>query len=53
MTPSPSSSPIPSPLAALEALLFIHGEPLSYAKIQTVLGIGARDELAALIAGRH
>lgn len=36
--------------AALEALLFIHGEPLSYKKIQAVLGIGNKEELDALIA---
>jgi len=35
--------------ASLEALLFIHGEPLSYKKIGTVLGI-APDEFAAFIA---
>ncbi len=39
-----------SPLAALEALLFIHGEPLTYKKIQSVLGIEAREEIDALIA---
>ncbi|HUC01766.1 MAG TPA: SMC-Scp complex subunit ScpB [Candidatus Paceibacterota bacterium] len=36
--------------AALEALLFIHGEPLTYKKIQSVLGI-EKDELETLIAG--
>lgn len=35
-------------LASLEALLFIHGEPLSYKKIQGVLGI-YKEELDALI----
>ncbi len=34
--------------ASLEALLFIHGEPLSYKKIQSVLGI-EKEELEALI----
>ncbi len=34
--------------ASLEALLFIHGEPLSYKKIQYVLGI-EKEELEALI----
>jgi segregation and condensation protein B len=34
--------------ASLEALLFIHGEPLSYKKIQSVLGI-EKEELDALI----
>ncbi len=36
--------------AALEALLFIHGEPLTYKKIQSVLGIEGREELDGLIA---
>jgi segregation and condensation protein B len=35
-------------LASLEALLFIHGEPLSYKRIQGVLGI-YKEELDALI----
>lgn len=35
--------------AALEALLFIHGEPLTYKKIQTVLEI-EKEELEALVA---
>ena len=35
--------------ASLEALLFIHGEPLTCKKIEAVLGIG-RDELDAIIA---
>jgi segregation and condensation protein B len=35
--------------ASLEALLFIHGEPLSYKKIQSVLGI-EKEELETLIA---
>ncbi|MDR3582054.1 MAG: SMC-Scp complex subunit ScpB [Candidatus Pacebacteria bacterium] len=39
-----------NPLAALEALLFIHGEPLTHKKIQSVLGIEAREELDTLIA---
>ncbi len=39
-----------NPLAALEALLFIHGEPLTYKKIQSVLGIEGREELDGLIA---
>lgn len=34
--------------AALEALLFIHGEPLTYKKIQSVLGV-ENEELEALI----
>jgi len=34
--------------ASLEALLFIHGEPLSYKKIQSVLGI-EKEELDTLI----
>lgn len=34
--------------AALEALLFIHGEPLTYKKIQSVLGV-EKEELEALI----
>ena len=34
--------------ASLEALLFIHGEPLSYKKIQSVLGI-EKEELEAII----
>ncbi len=36
--------------ASLEALLFIHGEPLSYKKIGTVLGIPP-DELEQVIEG--
>jgi segregation and condensation protein B len=36
--------------ASLEALLFIHGEPLTYKKIGTVLGIPP-DELASFIDG--
>lgn len=39
-----------NPVATLEALLFIHGEPLTYKKIQSVLGIEAREELDALVA---
>jgi segregation and condensation protein B len=39
-----------NPSAALEALLFIHGEPLTYKKIQAVLGIGDKTELEALVA---
>ena len=39
-----------NPLAALEALLFIHGEPLTYKKIQSVLGIETREELEAHVA---
>lgn len=35
--------------ASLEALLFIHGEPLSYKKIQAVLGV-EKEELETLIA---
>lgn len=38
------------PRAALEALLFIHGEPLTYRKIQEVLDIHQRAELDALVA---
>lgn len=34
--------------ASLEALLFIHGEPLSYKKIQSVLGI-EKEELETII----
>jgi len=34
--------------ASLEGLLFIHGEPLSYKKIQSVLGI-EKEELEAII----
>lgn len=48
---SDSENIIPSdPLAALEALLFIHGEPLSYKKIQSVLGIEKIEDLHALVA---
>ena len=36
-------------IAALEALLFIHGEPLTFKKIQSVLGIETREELDALV----
>lgn len=36
-------------LGELEALLFIHGEPISFKKVESVLGIGA-DELTALVA---
>lgn len=39
-----------NPIAALEALLFIHGEPLTYKKIQSVLGIETREELDARVA---
>jgi segregation and condensation protein B len=39
-----------NPIAALEALLFIHGEPLTFKKIQSVLGIETREELDALVA---
>jgi segregation and condensation protein B len=35
-------------LASLEALLFIHGEPLSYKKIESVLGL-KKDEVIPLI----
>jgi len=35
-------------LARLEALLFIHGEPLSYKKIESVLGL-KKDEIPALV----
>jgi segregation and condensation protein B len=45
----PINEPIENPLAALEALLFIHGEPLTYKKIQSVLGIEDREKLNALI----
>jgi segregation and condensation protein B len=38
-----------NPLATLEALFFIHGEPLTYKKIQSVLGIEARKDLDTLI----
>jgi segregation and condensation protein B len=37
-------------IASLEALLFIHGEPLTYKKIGVVLGIEA-DEIDALVLG--
>ena len=40
---------ISDPRAALEALLFIHGEPLSYKKIQAVLGI-EKEDAEALVA---
>lgn len=40
--------PLEHKRASLEALLFIHGEPLSYKKIGTVLGIPP-DELAAFV----
>ncbi len=51
ISPSSSHPASPSsPLAALEALLFIHGEPLGYAKIQAVLGIEKKEDLDALIA---
>ncbi len=46
-TPEPISHTDPS--AALEALLFIHGEPLPYVKVQAVLGIERREDLDALI----
>ena len=36
-------------LASLEALLFIHGEPLSYKKIEAVLGL-KKDEIEAVVA---
>jgi segregation and condensation protein B len=36
-------------LASLEALLFIHGEPLTYKKIESVLGL-KKDELEPVIA---
>jgi segregation and condensation protein B len=35
-------------LAGLEALLFIHGEPITYAKIETVLGL-KKDEIEPLL----
>ncbi|HEX4104343.1 MAG TPA: SMC-Scp complex subunit ScpB, partial [Candidatus Paceibacterota bacterium] len=35
-------------IASLEALLFIHGEPLTYKKISAVLGI-KNDELGPII----
>lgn len=35
-------------LASLEALLFIHGEPLSYKKIEAVLGL-KKDELSPIV----
>jgi segregation and condensation protein B len=35
--------------ASLEALLFIHGEPLAYKKIQAVLGIDKKEDLDVLI----
>ena len=38
-----------NPLAALEAMLFIHGEPLTYKKIQSVLNIEAREDLDKLV----
>jgi segregation and condensation protein B len=38
----------PNNLAALEALLFIHGEPISHKKIESVLGI-EHEECASLI----
>jgi segregation and condensation protein B len=37
-------------LAELEALLFIHGEPITYAKIESVLGL-KKDEIGGLLAG--
>ncbi len=37
-------------LASLEALLFIHGEPLTHKKIRAVLGFGENEDLAGLIA---
>ncbi len=36
-------------LAGLEALLFIHGEPIAYAKIESVLGL-KKDEIDGLLA---
>ena len=45
---SKSMEPLEHKRASLEALLFIHGEPLSYKKIGTVLGIPP-DELAAFV----
>jgi segregation and condensation protein B len=36
-------------LAELEALLFIHGEPVTYAKIESVLGL-KKDEIDPLLA---
>ncbi len=35
-----STNPSDKKLASLEALLFIHGEPLTYKKITSVLGLG-------------
>lgn len=37
-------------IASLEALLFIHGEPLTYKKISAVLGI-PKDELESVVEG--
>ncbi len=50
MTDSPKEHGTGDPRAALEALLFIHGEPLTYKKMQEVLGIGTREEAEALVA---
>lgn len=49
-----SENPPDKKLASLEALLFIHGEPLSYKKIESVLGLkkGEGEPLAAELKKR-
>ncbi len=52
MEPNNSNQPQNSKLAALEALLFIHGEPLTLKKIGAVLGLEKEDlEKAVLTLG--
>ena len=50
MSDSPTEKGTADPRAALEALLFIHGEPLSFKKIQAVLGIEKKEDVDGLIA---
>ena len=45
-----SEAPSDKKLASFEALLFIHGEPLSYKKIESVLGL-KKGEAEVLAAG--
>jgi segregation and condensation protein B len=49
MSDTPETNSHTDPAAALEALLFIHGEPLSYAKVQAILGIEQKEALEALV----
>ena len=50
MSESTTEKGTSDPRAALEALLFIHGEPLTYKKIQAVLGIEKKEDVDALVA---